>query len=259
MFKHAIVRIPGENFSQGLTSVGEGALGLPVHAKVLEQHAAYCKALESCGLRLTVLDKDLDFPDSTFVEDTAVLTQHAAVLTHPGAHSRKGEVARIREPLLRFFPKHYEITAPGTLDGGDICEADQHFFIGVSHRTNEEGARQLAGFLAQEGYTSSCVDIRAMTTILHLKSGLTYIGDNTVVVMEEMADRPEIEGYRIIRVTEPESYAANCVRINDRVFLASGFPILEASLRQHGFNPLILDMSEYRKMDGGLSCLSLRF
>ncbi len=98
-----------------------------------------------------------------------------------------------------------------------------------------------------------------MTTILHLKSGLTYIGDNTVVVMEEMADRPEIKDYRIIRVTEPESYAANCLRINDRVFLASGFPILEASLRQHGFNPLLLDMSEYRKMDGGLSCLSLRF
>lgn len=259
MFKHAIVRIPGENFSQGLTSVGAGTLGLPVDAKVLEQHAAYCKALETCGLRLTTLEKDLDFPDSTFVEDTAVLTQHAAVLTHPGADSRKGEVARIRGPLLRFFPKHYEITPPGTLDGGDICEAGKHFFIGVSHRTNEEGARQLADALAQEGYTSSCVDIRAMTTILHLKSGLTYIGDNTVVVMEELADRPEIEGYRIIRVTEPESYAANCVRVNDRVFLASGFPILEASLRQHGFNPLLLDMSEYRKMDGGLSCLSLRF
>ena len=259
MFKNAIVRIPGENFSEGLTSVGEGILGLPVYAKVVEQHDAYCQALKACGLTLTVLDKDLEHPDSTFVEDTAVLTKHAAVLTHPGAESREGEVARIREPLLRFFQKHYEITAPGTLDGGDICEAENHFFIGVSHRTNEEGARQLAAFLAKEGYTSSCVDIRAMTTILHLKSGISYIGDNTLVLMEEMADNPQFQGYRIIHVPEQESYAANCVRINDRVFIPSGFPVLETRLKQHGFSPLALDMSEYRKMDGGLSCLSLRF
>jgi len=259
MFKHAIVRKPGENFSEGLTSVGQGTLGLPVYGKVLEQHEAYCKALETCGLELTVLDKDLDHPDSTFVEDTAVLTEHAAVLTRPGAASRAGEVARIREPLLRFFKKHYEITAPGTVDGGDICEAGNHFFLGVSHRTNEEGARQLAAFLAQEGYTSSVVDIRAMTSILHLKSGISCIGENTLVLMEEMADRPEFKGYRIIPVTVPESYAANCVRINDRIFLPTGFPGLQASLEQHGYRPLALDMSEYRKMDGGLSCLSLRF
>ena len=259
MFKNAIVRKPGENFSEGLTTVGQGGLGLPVYSKVLEQHAAYCKALETCGLQLTVLEKDLDHPDSTFVEDVAVLTKQAAVLTHPGAESRKGEVAHIREPLLRFFQKHYEITAPGTLDGGDICEADQHFFIGISHRTNEAGARQLAGFLAQEGYTASFVDIRAMTTILHLKSGISYIGDNTLVLMDELADNPQFQGFRIIPVVESESYAANCVRINDRVFIPAGFPVLEASLKQHGYRPWALDMSEYRKMDGGLSCLSLRF
>lgn len=259
MFKNAIVRKPGENFSKGLTSVGQGSLGLPVYSKVLEQHDAYCKALEACGLQLTVLEKDLDHPDSTFVEDTAVLTKHAAVLTRPGAESRAGEVARIRKPLLRFFQKHYEITAPGTLDGGDICEAGNHFFIGVSHRTNEEGARQLADFLAKEGYTSSFVDIRSMTTILHLKSGVTHIGDNTLVLMEDMADNPQFQGYRLVRVSEHESYAANCVRINERVFIPSGFPMLEASLKQRGYQPLALDISEYRKMDGGLSCLSLRF
>ena len=259
MFTNAIVRKPGENFSEGLTSVGQGSLGLPVYAKVLDQHEAYCKALEACGLKLTVLDKDLEHPDSTFVEDTAVLTKQAAILTRPGAISREGEVARIREPLLRFFQNHYEITPPGTLDGGDICEAGNHFFIGVSHRTNEEGARQLAGFLAKEGCTSSLVDIRSMTTILHLKSGISYIGDNTLVLMEEMADRPEFKGYRVLRVAGQESYAANCVRINERVFIPSGFPGLESSLKQNGYDPLPLDMSEYRKMDGGLSCLSLRF
>ena len=259
MFKNAIVRTPGENFSEGLTTAGQGTLGKPIYSKVLEQHAAYCEALEACGLHLTVLPKDLEHPDSTFVEDAAVLTKHAAVLTHPGAESREGEVARIREPLLRFFPKHYEITAPGTLDGGDICEADHHFFIGVSHRTNQEGARQLTGFLEQEGYTASLVDIRSIPTILHLKSGISYLGDNTLVVLEAMADNPQFQSYRIIRVTESESYAANCVRINDRVFIPAGFPVLEATLKQSGYRPWGLDMSEYRKMDGGLSCLSLRF
>ncbi len=258
-FTRAIVRIPGENFSEGLTSVGQGTLGAPVYAKVLEQHAAYCQALEACGLQLTVLPKDLKHPDSTFVEDTAVLTPHAAVLTRPGAESREGEVEGIRGAVLQFFQKHYEITAPGTVDGGDICEAGTHFFIGISHRTNEEGARQLAEYLKKEGCTSSTVDIRQMTTILHLKSGIACIDDQTLVLMEEMADRPEFKGYRIIRVAEEESYAANCVRINDRVFLPAGFPRLEASLKQHGYTPLVLDMSEYRKMDGGLSCLSLRF
>jgi dimethylargininase len=259
MFTRAIVRIPGENFSAGLTDVCQGALGVPDYPKALAQHAAYRQALEACGLQLTVLEQDLRHPDSTFVEDTAVLTPHAAILSRPGAPSRAGEVEAIREPLLRFFARHHQITAPGTMDGGDICEAGSHFFIGVSHRTNEEGARQLAGFLEQEGFTASCVDIRAMTSILHLKSGISCIGENTLVLMEELADRPEFKGWNIIRVAEQETYAANCVRINDRVFLPSGYPGLEADLRRHGFAPLVLDMSEYRKMDGGLSCLSLRF
>jgi len=259
MFMRAIVRIPGDNFSEGLTSVGQGQAGPPVYDKALQQHEAYREALEACGLRLTVLGKDLDYPDSTFVEDTAVLTRNAAIFTRPGAASRGGEVERIRPAVLGWFRKHYEITAPGTLDGGDICEAGSHFFIGISRRTNEEGARQLKGFLAREGCTSSCVDIRRMTSILHLKSGIACIDDHTLVLLDELADRPEFQGYRTIRVPEGESYAANCVRVNDRVLLASGFPGLEASLKANGFAPLVLDMSEYRKMDGGLSCLSLRF
>ena len=103
------------------------------------------------------------------------------------------------------------------------------------------------------------VDIRTMTSILHLKSGISYIGENTLVLMEEMADDPRFKNYQIIRVSEQESYAANCVRVNDHVFIAAGFHRFEASLKHSGFHPLILDMSEYRKMDGGLSCLSLRF
>ena len=256
MFKHAIVRLPGTNFAQGLTTV---QLGTPLHDKVLQQHARYCEALRECGLKLTTLDADLDHPDSTFVEDTAVVTERSAVLTRPGARSREGEVAAMRTTLCSFFPAMVEIEPPGTVDGGDICDADDHFFLGLSHRTNEEGARQLATHLAREGYTSAVIDVRGMSSILHLKSGISYLGENTLVVMEEMADHELFKGYELIRVTEQESYAANCVRVNERVLLAAGYPLLTTELKARGFHPLELDMSEFQKMDGGLSCLSLRF
>jgi dimethylargininase len=256
LFTKAIVRIPGSNFDAGLTTV---SLGRPNFDQVLTQHTCYCEALVDCGLTLTTLDPDLRHPDSTFVEDAAILTSRVAFLTRPGAPSREGEVESIRSTVLQFFPEPKTIEAPGTVDGGDICEAGDHFFIGLSHRTNEEGARQLAAHLAGFGYTSSTIDVRHMTTILHLKSGISYIEDNTLVVMEEMAANPEFAGFQLIRVSPEESYAANCVRVNDRVLVANGFPQLTAALEDRGFNPLILDMSEFQKMDGGLSCLSLRF
>jgi len=256
MFRNAIVRVPGPNFADGLTTV---ELGIPVYEKVLRQHALYCEALHECGLAITTLDADLRYPDSTFVEDTAVLTPRCAILTHPGAPSREGETAAIRETVRRFFPATLEIAPPGTLDGGDICEAEDHFFIGLSQRTNEEGARQLAAHLAGFGYGSSVIDIRAMTSILHLKSGISYIGGNTLVVIEEMTGNELFRNYELIRVASEESYAANCVLVNERVLVVAGHPHLTAELTGHGFDPLVLDMSEFQKMDGGLSCLSLRF
>jgi dimethylargininase len=256
VFKHAIVRAPGSNFAQGLSSVD---LGEPRFDQVLVQHARYCEALQECGLTLTTLAADLDHPDSTFVEDTAVLTAHGAVLARPGARSREGEVDAVRQTICGFYPAAVEIVAPGTLDGGDICEAENHFFLGVSQRTNEEGARQLADFLRRQGYTSEVIDVREMDSILHLKSGISYIGDNTLVVMEEMAEYPMFAGYARIVVSGDESYAANCVRVNDRVLVADGYPRLTAELVARGFDPVALAMSEFRKMDGGLSCLSLRF
>jgi dimethylargininase len=256
VFKNAIVRLPGTNFAQGLTTV---ELGAPLYDKVLQQHALYCEALRECGLKVTTLDADLDHPDSTFVEDTVVLTKRSAILARPGARSRQSEVAAIRSALHSFFPAMLEIEAPGTLDGGDICEADHRFFLGLSQRTNEEGARQLAAHLAGEGYTSAVVDVRGMSSILHLKSGVSYIGENTLVVMEEMAALELFKGYELIRVTQQEGYAANCVRVNERVLVAAGYPVLTADLKSRGFYPLELEMSEFQKMDGGLSCLSLRF
>jgi dimethylargininase len=256
MFKNAIVRKPAKNFAEGLTSA---KLGAPIREQTLLQHSAYCAALERCGLSVTVLEADPQHPDSTFVEDAAVLTRASAILTRPGANSRSGEPETLRGPLGRFYKNFHEITAPGTLDGGDICEAGNHFFIGISRRTNEAGARQLAGFLAQEGYTSSLVDIRAMKSILHLKSGIAWAGEKDLVVMEEMAARDEFRGHKLIPVSAAETYAANCVRVNDDILIPAGFPHIAASLQRSGYSLLPLEMSEFEKMDGGLSCLSLRF
>lgn len=256
LFHNAIVRLPGANFADGLTTVD---FGVPDFERVAAQHAAYCDALVECGLAVTTLKADLRFPDSTFVEDTAILTPRGPILMRPGAASRAGEVDAIRPALEHFYSSLPTIVAPGTVDGGDICEAGNHYFIGLSHRTNEEGARQLAAHLASLGYTSSTIDVRGMTSILHLKSGIAFIEDNTLVVMEEMAANPQFAGFSLIRVAADESYAANCVRVNDRVLVADGFPRMTSELTARGFNPLILDMSEFRKMDGGLSCLSLRF
>jgi len=256
LFKNAIVRMPGSNFALGLTT---GALGVPVYAKALEQHRRYIEALERCGLQVTRLEADPQHPDSTFVEDTAVFTRTSAILTRPGAKSREGEVAGIRESLRRFFSTLHQIQAPGTLDGGDSCEAENHFFIGISERTNEEGGRQLAGFFAREGYTSSFLDVRGIKGLLHLKSGLAYLGDHNLVVIDELAGRAEFRDYSLIRVAAQENYAANCLRINERVLIPAGFPDLAGRLQRLGGAVLPLEMSEFQKMDGGLSCLSLRF
>ena len=234
-------------------------LGAPNLEKALEQHERYCEALERCGLLLTRLAPDPRYPDSTFVEDTAVLTARCAVITRPGAMSRRGETSTVRKALESFYGTFHEIHAPGTLDGGDVCEAGEHFFIGVSERTNAEGARQLAGFLSLEGYTSSTVDVRGIAGLLHLKSGLAYLGEGRLLADETFAGLKAISRYRLIYVEPAERYAANCVRINDRLLLASGYPKIEAKLRGLGMNVIALDMSEFRKMDGGLSCLSLRF
>ena len=255
-FTRAIVRPPCARFADGLTG---GHLGKPDLATALQQHSAYCATLERCGLTLTRLPVDDEFPDSTFVEDPAVLTANLAVLTRPGAPSRQGEVAGIAAALAPFYARIARIESPGTVDGGDICQADDHFFIGLSARTNAEGARQLQEILASEGFTSSVLDIRAMQTVLHLKTGMSYLGDRRIVAMQEIAEHPAFEKYDVIRVAPAESYAANLLCINDYVILADGFPQIAADVRDAGHAILPLNLSEFRKMDGSLSCLSLRF
>jgi dimethylargininase len=262
----AIVRAPGRSLLAGLTTA---SLGTPDYAQALQQHEAYCEALGACGLTVTRLDADESFPDSTFIEDTAVLLRSgaqgadssalAAILTRPGAPSRAGEVELSAQVLPRFCDQVFSLQAPGTLDGGDICEAHDHFFIGLSERTNEAGAQQLATLLTSAGYTSAFIDIRGEKSILHLKSGIAYLGDNRLVIIDALANRSEFSGFELIQVEPAEEYAANCVRLNEHVLIAAGYPKLERSLRNLGYRTIALEMSEFQKLDGGLSCLSLRF
>jgi len=256
VFTRAIVRTPSANFADGLTSVD---LGTPNYKLALEQHAAYCRALEDCGLSLTHLPADERYPDSTFVEDAAVLTERGAVITRPGAASRLGEIEEIRGVLRHHAPRIFEIQAPGTLDGGDVCEADGKFFIGVSHRTDGFGAAQLAAILSALGYDATLIDIRGLSNILHLKSGLAYLGGNRLLVIDELKSLKQLSGYELIDVDSAEAYAANCLRVNDPVLIAAGFPVLRRKLQKLGYETVALEMSEFEKMDGGLSCLSLRF
>lgn len=255
-FTRAIVRPPSSNFADGLTSV---ALGKPDFAVAIGQYARYCAALERCGLTLIDLPEDPAYPDATFVEDAAVLSSRCNVITRPGAPTRAGETTAIHEALTRLDIETVAIEPPGTLDGGDICDAGEHFFIGVSKRTNWDGARQLAAFLEKANYTSACIDIRAVPDILHLKSGIASLGDNRVVAIDSLAGHHALKGYEIVRVAPGEEYAANCVRVNDHVLIAAGFPGLEQTLMSLGYAVISLEMGEFQKMDGGLSCLSLRF
>lgn len=288
----AIVRVPGVSFVEGLTTID---LGAPDYNKAIEQHEAYCAALEKCGLTLTRLEADERYPDSTFVEDTAVVvgghandrasdieanqaltnrptpaelpgwgpwgraTAPCAILTRPGAASRVGEVESIAAVLARFYSELHSIQEPGTVDGGDVCEAENHFLIGISERTNEAGAKQLCKLLALHGCTSSFVDIRGVKNTLHLKSGLAYLGDNRLVVIEALAGRNEFRSYDLVCVNAGEEYAANCVRVNDRVLVAAAYPGFESTVQELGYETITVEMTEFQKMDGGLSCLSLRF
>jgi len=262
-FTHAIVRPPAANFAEGLTTA---ELGRPDHSRALQQHEAYCQALEQCGLTLITLEPDTKYPDSCFVEDAALLVNvrgagSQPILMRPGAQSRLGEIETIRAVLNDLLPGQTvkEISSPGTVDGGDICEAGDHFFIGISERTNEVGARQLAALLEACGYGSTIVSTAGLAGVLHLKSGIAYLGDNRLVVIDALAEREEFADYELVRVATGEEYAANCVRVNDQVLIARGYPALETYLEQLGHRTMALDMSEFQKMDGGLSCLSLRF
>jgi len=252
MYKKAITRKPCKKFSSGLTTSN---LGKPDFSLMLKQHSVYIETLKNLGLRVVELETLEDYPDAHFVEDTAVVVPEVAIIARPGANSRRGEEVSI-EPELVKYKTVEKIQDPGTLDGGDILIVDKIVFVGISDRTNQEGANQLADILSRFGYESKLIQVEEG---LHLKSDVNYIGKNTLLVTEKYFNHKSFENYEKICVDENEAYAANSLLINEKLIIPKGFSQTKKKLLQADFNIIEIDMSESQKMDGGLTCLSLRF
>ncbi|MGB5895441.1 MAG: arginine deiminase family protein [Ignavibacteriaceae bacterium] len=253
MFSKAIVRTPCKNLINGLTTAN---LGSPNYDLALIQHQEYIEALRKCGLEVFVLDADEDYPDSTFVEDTALLTPLCAIITNSGASSRKGETVDIRKVVSNHYSAIAEIKEPGTLEAGDIMMVGDHYYIGLSQRTNEAGALQLIDVLESYGMTGSVIKLEK---VLHLKTGVSYLEKNNFVVAGEFITHPEFQKFNQLKIDDDGSYAANCIWVNDYVLVAKGFPKSKKIIEETGYNIIEVDVSEFQKLDGGLSCLSLRF
>jgi dimethylargininase len=219
------------------------------------QHRAYVQTLESLGLEVLVLDPLPGYPDAYFVEDVAVILPQIAVITRPGAAARQGEQIAIEAQIARRR-RLARIESPGTLDGGDVLTTGEHFFIGLSERTNRAGAGQLGRILEMQGYTWTLIRVGAG---LHLKSSVTYVGDNTLLVSQAFAQHEAFREFDKIVLEEAEEAACNSLWINDHLVIPTGFPGARRKLEPHGLPVIELDISEARKMDGGLTCMSLRF
>ncbi len=258
MFSQAIVRRPARSMVEGITSAPD--LGKPDYEKALAQHDAYIEALEEdCRvLVVSVLEADEAYPDSCFVEDTAVLTRKCAIIDRPRYRSRQGE-EELMEPVVRgFYPddRIARIVEPGTLEGGDVMMVGDHFYVGGSERTNEAGIQQFFTILEKYGLTGSVVPLER---VLHLKTGVNYLENNTLLVAGEFVDKPAFAEFDKIVVPEDEAYAANCIWVNGTVVVPAGYPTVLARIQEAGYRTITVDVSEFRKLDGGLSCLSLRF
>lgn len=252
-FTHAIVRRPCEEMIQGLTS---SDLGIPDFALAQEQHAHYIKSLEKCGLEIKVLEADSRFPDSCFIEDVALCTPKCAIITNPGASSRRRETDGMKE-ILQSYYKHIErIESPGTVEAGDIMMVGDHYYIGISARTNIDGADQMIRILEKYEMSGSKVPLKE---VLHLKTGLSYLENNNLLISGEFVNDPRFESFTKIVIDSEEAYAVNSVWVNGNVIVPAGFPETTSKIEKAGYNVLTTPVSEFQKLDGGLSCLSLRF
>ncbi|MDA3886433.1 MAG: arginine deiminase family protein [Candidatus Delongbacteria bacterium] len=252
-FKQAIVRKPTQSMVNGIT---DAELGKPIYDKALEQHSKYVQALKDCGLLVKVLDSNEKYPDACFVEDIAVCTPECAIITYPGAPARTGEIDGIESVLRKFYQNIEEIIFPGNLDGGDIMMVGDHYYIGLSERTNIHGANQLISILEDYDMSGSVVEMNEM---LHLKTGINYIENGNFLVSGEFIDHPVFAELNKLIVPEEEAYAANSLWINDKVIMPAGYPKTRKLIEDLGYKIIEVDTSEFRKLDGGLSCLSLRF
>lgn len=247
----AIVRDIPDSFPQCVTTF-QGSSPIDVTLARL-QHRAYCATLEGLGLELVRLVADEGLPDCCFVEDTTLVVEEMAILTELGTPSRKQETHAIAEALLPLRPLQ-RIQPPATLEGGDVMRIGKVLYIGVSRRTSRAGIAQVGSLLGPHGYTIIPVEVWGT---LHLKSVCTYVGRNCVVMAEGHFDTGVLAGFTQVVVPPAEAYAANCLAVGDQVLLPAGYPETAALLAALGFSVISLDMSEFEKADGALTCMSV--
>jgi dimethylargininase len=220
-----------------------------------EQHRRYEEALAALGCEVRRLATDPALPDSVFVEDVAVVLDEMAIVTRPGAESRRPERPSVAAALAPYRPV-VRIEAPGTMDGGDLLRSGRTLFVGRSGRTNDAGIEQLRAVAEPIGYTVTAVNVRGC---LHLKSAVTEVGDDAVLIHREWVDADAFAGLDRIDVDPAEPHAANALRVGRTVVHPSAFPMTRKRLEDRGIVVETLDLSELAKAEGGVTCCSLIF
>jgi dimethylargininase len=252
-FTQALCRRPAETVADGLTTQN---IGKPDLTKTMAQYDAYIDALRACGLSVIVLPADAAYPDGHYVEDTAILYGDLAVITQPGHASRRHEPRAIASAL----PQENRVAMNGEayLDGGDVLFCADRVLIGLSSRTNRTGAEQLRNALCELD-SKLKVEFVPVSGVLHLKTGMTELAPGVLLCSRQMYTDHDFTFAEVVTLSPQESYAANVLPINGTVLIPKGFPTVQRLAEQHYTNVIELDMSEFEKMDGSLTCLSLRY
>ncbi len=253
-FTHAIVRAPSASAVKGLRAVDSGAPDLD---RFRADHDDYISALRSTGAQVIQLEALEAYPDSVFVEDTALCLPSVAVIMRPGAPSRLGEAAAMAPNLEALYPKVLYIKGPGFIEGGDILTTEREILVGLSDRTDAEGVAELTRLLEPIDRPVRVVETPA--GVLHFKTDCSLLDEETILATERLDASGCFADYRVIHTAAGEEAAANAIRFNDLVLLPAGFPRTVEALDQAGYKVREIGNSEAAKLDGGMSCLSLRF
>lgn len=242
--------VPASIVECQLTHVGRQPIDV-LRARV--QHAEYEEALRILGCEVVRLPAEQELPDSVFVEDAAIVLDELAVLMRPGAMSRRAEVASVAEVLSRYRPLS-TITPPDTIDGGDVLRLRGTLWVGLSSRTNAPGARQLGDAVSPFGYEVRVAEVRGA---LHLKSAVTQVGANLLLVNPDWIDPTTFDGWEVMLVDPTEPFAANAVMVNGALIHSTQFPRTQERLQARGIRVIGVDASELSKAEGGVTCCSL--
>lgn len=253
-FTHALCRTPAHSVAKGLRALDQGD---PDASAFRAEHAAYVAALSATGATVTLLPPLEGFPDSTFIEDPALVLRGQAIVLRPGAPSRLGEAAALRPDLLRYCDGVIDLETQGFVDGGDILCSDSEVMIGLSARTNQQGADDLRPIVENLGYRLRLVN--TPPEILHFKTESSLLDPETVFATPLLAQSGCFAGYRIIETPPGEEAAANAIRFNDKVFVSAGHSRTADRLTDAGYDVVVLSTKQAALVDGGLSCLSLRY